>query len=148
MFASQALMPTSSSNEEDPSRSPKVALHCFNCSGPLIWEINMKDHLKVCRAIPRTFEHWSRQNFRPIARHDKNPSLLRKWLACPKCRLQRILARSPERSFPASRLKLLYWARLVFLLTSKHKVKRVWAQACICPFLIEDSLGVLIDFLA
>ena len=148
MSASQALMAASSSDEEDPIRNPKVALQCFNCSGLLFGKICMRHHLKVCRLVPRTYEHWSPQNFRPIARHDKNPSFLCKWLDCPKCRLQQVLARSPERSFLSLRLKLLYWTRLVFLLITKHKVKMVWAQTCKHPPLIREALGLVVNFLA
>ena len=150
-MAFQAFTLPSASNEEDeddPIKNPRVALQCFNCSGLLFGKICMKDHFKVCREKPRTYEHWSPQNFRPIARHDKNPSLLCKWLACPNCSLQHMLARSPERSFLSLRLKLLCWARLVFLLTAKHKVKAVWAQTCKRPPLFKEALGLVVDFLA
>ena len=141
-------MAATSSDEDDPIRNPKVALQCFNCSGLLFGKICLKHHAKDCRANPRTYEHWSPQNFRPIARHDKNPSLLCKWLDCTKCRLQYVLAKSSSRSFLSLRLRILCWARMVFLLTTKHQALMTWVRTCKRPPLIKESLCIVVDFLA
>ena len=114
---------------------------CHHCSHLLAGDICYEHHGIDCNEHKRTSDH------RPFPQHNMNPALLCKWVDCNKCKLQNVIARAKTGSFTSRRFRVICWARMVFLLTARLRVKLSWKLTCRMPQLDYSTFGNVIDFL-
>ena len=125
----------------------KLVLQCHLCSGLMIGYSCFNHHSEGCNTAFEVNECWKPENYRPLLQQDGSISFLAKGIDCNKCKKQQMMSTFPTNSEKAFALRIMKWARLVFLLVVRKHWEKIIKLTGKHSFVDPEMLNIVLSYL-